>query len=139
VVVDLTVVGDPHAAILVGHRLFASRADVDDGKTAMCEAGRPVVKETSPVGTAMAQHITHPAKSVNLDRLTWIEVNDASKTAHKLVRRFVGSWVRGFEVLGSDDEYVCLVDEDGFAAIFKLEADWEIAIVEERRHERYNV
>ena len=82
VVVDLAVEGDPHAAVLVGHRLLAGRADVDDGQAAMREADGAVDEQTGAVGTAMGQHIAHPAKAIDVNGLTRIEMNDACEAAH---------------------------------------------------------
>ena len=85
VVVDLAVEGDPHAAVLVGHRLLAGRADVDDGETPVREADGAVDEQTGAVGTAMAQHIAHPAEAIDLNGLTRVEVNDAGKATHNSV------------------------------------------------------
>jgi hypothetical protein len=82
VVVDLAVERNPHAAVLVRHRLLARRADVDDCQAPMREADRAVDVQAGAVRTAMTQDIAHPAKAIGVNGLTRVEVNDSCKTAH---------------------------------------------------------
>src|SRR5262245_57108760 len=86
VVVDLAVEGNPHAAVLVGHRLLAGRADVDDRKPSVRQTDRSVDELAAAVGAAMAHYIAHPAKPIDVNGLTRVEVNNSGESAHKVYR-----------------------------------------------------
>ena len=62
VVVDLAVEGDPHRAVLVGHRLVPGGADVDDAEPTVPQDHAPIraLPEPAVVGTAVGDDFAHP-------------------------------------------------------------------------------
>ena len=80
-VVDLAVVDDPDALVLVRHRLSTAR-DVDDRQAAVSEADRPVDPEPLTVRSPMAQHVPHALQTRLVDGLSWIQIDDANDPAH---------------------------------------------------------
>ena len=51
----------------------------------MRETDGTVDEQTGAVGTAMAQHIAHPAKTIHVDGLTWVEMSDSGKATHRFI------------------------------------------------------
>src|SRR2546426_366961 len=76
VVVDLAVVGDPDALVLVRHRLMPRR-HVHDGQAAVTQAGRSVHPEPLAVRPPMAEDVTHPLEPRLVRGFLGIEPDDA--------------------------------------------------------------
>jgi hypothetical protein len=82
-VVDLAVERDPHAAVLVGHRLLACGAHVDDREPAVREPNRTIDEQATAIRASVAEDIAHAPKTIGVDGLSRVEVDDAGKSAHK--------------------------------------------------------
>src|SRR5262245_27677920 len=82
VVVDLTVVGDPHGLVLVRHGLVSGR-DVDDAEPPMAEADRPVEPEAFAVRSSMEKHVAHALHARFIDRVIRIELDDTCNATHQ--------------------------------------------------------
>jgi hypothetical protein len=82
VVINLAVVGDPHAPVLVAHRLLAGSADIDDRQAPVRQSDGAIDEQTFSVRASMAHDIAHPRQTVNIDTLARIEIDDAGKSTH---------------------------------------------------------
>src|SRR5258706_12357486 len=86
IVVDLAVVGDDDAAVLVEQRLLAAR-EIDDRQPAMAEPDSGRAVETGTVGTAMVERVVHPLEERTIDRSPAARIEDADQPAHLTLRR----------------------------------------------------
>ena len=80
-VVDLAVEDDPHAPVLVAHRLGAA-FDVDNREPAKSEPDMPVDPQSLSVGPPVAQHVPHQLEPRLVDGLERIQADDADDSAH---------------------------------------------------------
>ncbi len=83
VVVDLAVVGQPDRVVLVGHRLMACLAQVDDRQAPVSEPDRPVEVKALVVGPAVSDAARGPAQRLAIDRRAVI-TNCSCDSAHGL-------------------------------------------------------
>ena len=83
-VVDLAVVGDPHGAVFVRHRLHTRVADVDDAQAAVAEHDPPVGRapHAGVVGPAVRQRVAHPHEHVDVGLRKWGRGHDPDDAAH---------------------------------------------------------
>ena len=84
-VVDLAVEEDPHAAVLVRHRLHCRVVEVDDREAPVPEADRAVVRDPGPasVGPAMVHRLAHPGDVLLGDtEVATAEGENAGDAAH---------------------------------------------------------
>src|SRR6185437_8523110 len=81
VVVDLAVVDEPDALVLVRHRLRAAR-QVDDREPPVAEANRAVEPQPLAVGAAMAQRLAHALHAGAVHALARVQPDDAGDSTH---------------------------------------------------------
>lgn len=80
-IIDLAVIDDPDALVLVSHGLVA-RGDVHDGQPAVSEPHRPFHPEPFAVRSPMEEHVSHPLEACLIHGLTRVQANDANDTTH---------------------------------------------------------
>src|SRR6266436_4292829 len=81
VVIDLPVVGNPHPAVLVRHRLLPAR-DVHDGQAAVAEAYGPIDPQSLAIGPAVTEDVSHSLEARLLGCLPGVELHDADDSTH---------------------------------------------------------
>ena len=85
-VVDLAIVGDPHRALGVRHRL-STAGDIDDAQPPMSQAHAVVEEVPVAIGSPMGQRRRHPAEHLRLDPLRTrgprLQMHDACNPAHR--------------------------------------------------------
>jgi hypothetical protein len=80
-VVDLSIEGNPHAVVLIRHRLVAAR-NIDDRQTAMSETDRPIEPQARAVRPSMLLDLRHPHQTSALRPITHIALHNPGNGAH---------------------------------------------------------
>jgi hypothetical protein len=81
-VVNLAVEDDPHAVVLVAHRLMAS-GNVDDRQPPVGQPDTPVHPQSRSIGTSMLLHVRHMDETGTLYPLPRIKFHDTRNGAHR--------------------------------------------------------